>query len=518
MQDHHQIGLAMILYIAVVLGIGVYYAKRANKSSEAFFLGERGLNPWVTAMSAEASDMSGWLLMGLPGVAYWMGLADAFWTAVGLGIGTYINWLVVAKRLRIYSHMAGDAITIPDFISNRYKEQQPKILLASALFILIFFTVYAASCFVTVGKLFSSLFDLPYIPMMIAGAAFVVIYTFIGGFLAESASDFMQGVVMITVLVLVMGLGITHIGGIQPMIENARSIPGFFEFFGVAQPVMENGEQIVEGGRPLFGLPGEYGVLAVISTLSWGLGYFGVPQVLLRFMAIRDPEEIPQSRRIAVTWCFISLFAAVTIGLMGRQIFPTVHLTASASESIFITMGTSFLPPFLAGLAMAGILAATISSSDSYLLIAASAVAKNVYQGIMRKNATEKQIMMVTRIVLITIAVVAIFMASDENSIIFSIVAIAWAGFGAAFGPVMLVSLFWREATANGAFAGILVGGSSVILWNLFLKDLGGIFELYELFPCFVLSLLAIIIVSKLDKKDPEVLELYDRYSKALIK
>lgn len=518
MQDHQQIGLAMILYIAVVLAIGVYYARQANKNSEAFFLGERGLNPWVTAMSAEASDMSGWLLMGLPGVAYWMGLADAFWTALGLGIGTYVNWLIVARRLRIYSHLAGDSITIPDFISHRFKEKQPRILLVSAIFILIFFTVYAASCFVTVGKLFSSLFDFPYMSMMVAGAVFVVFYTFIGGFLAESASDFMQGVVMITVLVLVLGLGVSHAGGIGPILDNARSIPGFMDFFGIAQPAMEGGQQIVEGGKPLFGLPGTYGILTIISTLSWGLGYFGVPQVLLRFMAIRDPEEIPQSRRIAVTWCFISLFAAVSIGLIGRQLFPTAHLTASGAESIFITMGTSFLPPFLAGLAMAGILAATISSSDSYLLIAASAVAKNIYQGIVRKDATEKQIMLVTRVVLVAIAIVAMFMASDENSIIFSIVSIAWAGFGAAFGPVILVSLFWRGATANGALAGIIVGGSSVILWNLFLDDMGGIFDLYELFPCFMLALFAIILVSKMDKKDPEVLDLYDAYTRALIK
>lgn len=518
MQDHQLIGFAMVLYIAVVLGIGVYYARRANQNSEAFFLGERGLNPWVTAMSAEASDMSGWLLMGLPGVAYWMGLADAFWTAVGLGIGTYVNWLIVARRLRIYSHLAGDSITIPDFISHRYMEKKPKILLVSAVFILIFFTVYAASCFVTVGKLFSTLFDLPYLTMMVAGALFVVFYTFIGGFLAESASDFMQAIVMIIALVLVMSLGIYHGGGIAAIIENARSIPGFLDFFATATPAVEGDQQIVEGGTPLFGLPGDYGILAVISTLSWGLGYFGVPQVLLRFMAIRDPEEISRSRRIAVVWCFISLFAAVAIGLIGRQIFPTAHLTASDAESIFVTMGTSFLPPFLAGLVMAGILAATISSSDSYLLIAASAVAKNIYQGIIHKEASEKQIMTITRVILIIIAVVAMVMASDENSIIFAIVSIAWAGFGAAFGPVILTSLFWRGATANGAFAGILVGGSTVIIWNLFLDDLGGIFQLYELFPCFMLALLAIIIVSKLDTQDPEVVDLYDRYTKALIK
>lgn len=512
MNDQVLIAFAMMLYMSCVIGIGIYYYKRANQSSEEFFLGGRQLGPWVTAMSAEASDMSGYLLMGIPGVAYWFGLADAFWTALGLAIGTYINWLIVAKRLRIYSHIAGDSITIPDFISHRFKEAKPRLLLVSAIFIIIFFTVYASSCFVTVGKLFSNLFGLPYITMMIFGGIFVLFYTFIGGFLAESASDFMQGIVMVLALTLVVGLGLYHAGGIGNVIENARSIPGFLEFFGISQPVMQDGSQLVQDNAPVFGDRAQYGILAVLSTMSWGLGYFGVPQVLLRFMAIRDSEEIKYSRRIAVTWVFISLFSAVAIGIIGRTIFPVAHGTASASEHIFSTMASSFLPPFLAGLVLAGILAATISSSDSYLLIAASALAKNIYQGILKKDASEKAVMKMSRIVLLLITIVAMMMATDEQSIIFSIVSIAWAGFGAAFGPVILTSLFWRDTTANGALAGMLVGGSAVIIWNLFLADLGGFFDLYELLPCFLLALISIIVVSKLDKKDPAVQAEYDLY------
>jgi sodium/proline symporter len=314
-----QIFIAMILYVAVVIGIGVYYARRASESSENYLIGGRSLGPWVTAMGAEASDMSGWLLMGLPGVAYWSGLSDAVWTAIGLGIGTYLNWLLVAKRLRNYSHIAQDSITIPDFFSNRFKENRKIILTISALFILVFFSVYAASCFVTVGKLFSTLFDTKYIYMMIAGAIFVVLYTFIGGFLAESASDFMQGTIMIFALTIVLIIGISNAGGISNVIENARKIPGFFDFFSIAKPTTVDGvQQIAETGKPLFDQPGNYGFLTIISTLSWGLGYFGMPQVLLKFMAIKDSNNLKMSRRIAVVWVAISLTASVAIGIIGR--------------------------------------------------------------------------------------------------------------------------------------------------------------------------------------------------------
>ena len=274
-----QILLAMGSYMAVVIGIGLYYAKRASASTDYFLIGGRKLGPWVTAMAAEASDMSGWLLMGLPGVAYWFGLSDAIWTAIGLLIGTYLNWLFVAKRLRGYSYIAGDAITIPDFFSNRFKEEKKVLMTIASLFILVFFTVYASSCFVTVGKLFASLFNSNYVLMMILGALFVLFYTFIGGFLAESASDFMQGVVMIISLTAVVSIGISAAGGLSSVVANARTIPGFFDFFGIAQPVVVDGvQQVGANGQPLFGAAGRYGFLTVISTLSWGLGYFGIPK------------------------------------------------------------------------------------------------------------------------------------------------------------------------------------------------------------------------------------------------
>lgn len=509
-----QILIAMVLYMAVVIAIGLFYAKRANESSDNYLIGGRSLGPWVVAMGAEASDMSGWLLMGLPGVAYWFGLSDAVWTAIGLGIGTYLNWLLVAKRLRTYSHIAGDAITIPDFFSNRFKEDKKVIMIIAALFILVFFSVYAASCFVTVGKLFSTLFGTKYIYMMIIGALFVVFYTFIGGFLAESASDFMQGIVMIFALTTVLIAGIFTAGGLSAVIENAKAIPGFFDFFGIAQPVLEGGvQQIGESGKPLFGEGGSYGLLTIISTLSWGLGYFGMPQVLLKFMAIKKSNDLKLSRRIAVVWVAISLTAAVAIGIIGRVVYPDALLTQSASESIFILMSTNSFIPIFAGIVMAGILAATISSSDSYLLIAASAFSKNIYQGIMKKEATDKQVLHVSRVTLIVLAIVAMVIALDENSIIFKVVSFAWAGFGATFGPIMLFSLFWKRTTRTGAIAGMLTGGGMVFIWKLLLKPMGGVFGIYELFPAFVLSCLVIYIASLLSEEPSK--EIQDEFELA---
>ena len=504
-----QILIAMIIYMAAVIGIGLLYTKRANASSEAYYLGGRSLGPWITAMSAEASDMSGWLLMGLPGVAYWCGLADAFWTAFGLAVGTYLNWLIVSKRLRRYSVRASNAITLPEFFSNRFREGRKTILLISAAFILIFFTVYASSCFVTCGKLFSTLFGAPYVSMMIVGAVFVLLYTILGGFLAESASDFMQSIVMIAALVAIMVVGTTKAGGLGAVMENAKQIPGFMEFFGLAVPsVDESGKQLVDAGKALFDAPAEYSMLSVFSMMAWGLGYFGMPQVLLRFMAIRKEEELARSRRIAMIWVVISLGVAVFIGIVGRQLYPTVHLTKSASENIFITLTTSSLPPILAGFVMAGILAATISSSDSYLLIAASALAKNIFQGVCKKNATDKQVMTVSRITLLVLAAVGIVIALDENSVIFQIVSFAWAGFGATFGPLMLFSLFWKRTNKAGAIAGMLSGAGMVFLWKLVISKLGGVFAIYELLPAFITSCIFIVVVSLLTKApSDEILE-----------
>ena len=505
--DTLQILIAMIVYMAAVIVIGVVFAKKANASSENYYLGGRSLGPWVTAMSAEASDMSGWLLMGLPGVAYWCGLAEAFWTAFGLALGTYLNWLIVSKRLRRYSIRAGNAITVPEFLSNRFHEKKKVIMTIAAVFILVFFTVYAASCFVTCGKLFATLFDAPYIAMMIVGAAFVLLYTVLGGFLAESASDFMQSIVMIVALTVVVGVGTHNAGGFGAVIENARSIPGFLEFFGVATPVTEDGVQVVQNGVALFGDASPFSGLTIASLLAWGLGYFGVPQVLLRFMAIRKEEELTMSRRIAMIWVTISLAVAIFIGIAGRELYPAQHLTASDAENIFVTLSTSYLPPLLAGFVMAGILAATISSSDSYLLIAASALAKNIYQGIWKKDATDKQVMTVSRLTLLGIAIVGMFIASDENSVIFRVVSFAWSGLGATFGPIILFSLFWKRTNRVGAIAGMLGGAGMVFLWKLVISNLGGAFAIYELLPAFVFSSICIVVGSLLTEKPSREIE-----------
>ena len=491
--------IAMVVYMAIVIAIGVLFAKRANKNSDNYFLGGRSLGPWVTAMSAEASDMSGWLLMGLPGVAYWCGLADAAWTAIGLAIGTYINWLIVSKRLRRYSIRANNSITLPEFFSNRFRETKPIILTVAAGFILIFFTVYAASCLVTCGKLFSTLFGAPYIVMMIVGALFVLLYTILGGFLAESASDFMQGIVMIVALALIVTISTVKAGGIGDVFSNAKEIPGFLEFFGLASPTTDaSGVQAVVDKIPQFGPAADYGILSVFSMLAWGLGYFGMPQVLLRFMAIRDERELPRSRRIAMIWVVISLAVAVFIGICGRQLFPIEHLTKADSENIFITLATSSLPAILAGFVMAGILAATISSSDSYLFIAASAFSKNIFQGVVHKKATDKQVMLVSRITLLVITLIAVVIALDENSVIFQVVSFAWAGFGATFGPLVLVSLFWKRTNRWGAIAGMLSGAATVFIWKLGISRLGGVFAIYELLPAFIVSSIAILVTSLL--------------------
>jgi sodium/proline symporter len=503
-----QILVAMCVYLATVIAIGVYYSKTANESSDNYFIGGRKLGPWIAAMSAEASDMSGWLLMGLPGVAYWFGLSDAIWTAIGLAAGTYINWLVVAARLRRYSTLAGNAITIPEFLSNRYKEKKKIIQAIASLFILVFFAAYAGSCFVTFGKLFSTLFGMQYQAVMIIGAVIVILYTFLGGFLAESATDFLQGIVMIIALCSVLTVGVIASGGIPAILDNIKSIPGFFEFFGIAQPQLTADEvqQLDAVGKPLFGPAGGYGLLTIISTMSWGLGYFGMPQVLLRFMAINKSSELKKSRRIAIIWCVISLLAAVAIGLTGRSLYPSELLTRSNAENIFIIMSTGLLPAFLAGIVMSGILAATMSSSDSYLLIASSALSRDIYKGIFKKDATDKQVMIVSRITLLLVSLFGIIIALDEKSVIFKVVSFAWAGFGATFGPIILFSLFWNKTTRAGAIAGMLTGGSMVFIWNKLISRLGGVFAIYELFPAFMLSCIAIVIVSLLTKKPDQAI------------
>lgn len=508
---------AMLLYFIVVVILGFIYAKKSNRSTEEYFLGGRSLGPWLTALSAEASDMSGYLLMGLPGLAYFCGANEAVWTAIGLAIGTYLNWKFVAKRLRKYSEVAGNAITIPDFFSNRFHDKKNILMTIAAVIILLFFSIYVGSCFVTCGKLFATLFGLDYATMMVLGALVVFLYTFVGGYLAVSTTDLIQGSIMICALVIVFVGSVAQAGGVENTVAFLNSLPGFLNGTQQAVPIVDaTGNQLIVDGLPAFGEPTEYGIIAIISCLAWGLGYFGMPQVLVRFMSVKNSDEIKKSRVIAVVWVVISLFCAVSIGLIGRAVLPTEFLTNSAAENIFIVLAQMMLPSFMCGLVVSGIFAAAMSSSSSYLLISGSAVAENIFRGLIKKNATDAQVMIVARITLVVILLFGIFIAIDENSIIFQVVSYAWAGFGAAFGPLMLLSLYWKRTNLPGAVAGMLTGAIGVVVWHELIKPLGGIFGVYELLPCFFLSLIVIIVVSKLTAEpSKEITDEFDSYLKA---
>ena len=505
---------AILVYFIVVLTIGFVYAKRSNSSTSEYFLGGRKVGPWLTALSAEASDMSGYLLMGLPGVAYFTGASDAGWTAIGLAIGTYLNWRFVAKRLRMYSVVAGDAITLPGFYSKRFHDDKNIIATIAALIILVFFCVYTGSCFVTCGKLFNTLFGLDYATMMVLGAIIVFLYTLVGGYLSVVATDFVQGCLMFFALAVVLIGTITSIGGVEQTVAILQAIPGFLSGTEIAVPVLTDaGAQMTENNMPVFDDAAPYGALSIVSMLAWGLGYFGMPQVLVRFMGIRSAEEVKRSRRIAVVWVVISLFCAICIGLAGRALIPAMFGTQSAAENIFIVLSRMILPSFLCGIVISGILAASMSSASSYLLITGSSVAENIFRGVLKRSATDREVMIVSRITLICVFLLGIFIAADENSSIFMVVSYAWAGLGASFGPLTLCCLYWRRTTKQGAIAGMLTGTACVLIWHNFLTPLGGVFGIYELLPSFLLALAAIIIVSLLTKEpDASVLYEFDHY------
>lgn len=506
--------LAILVYFIVVLTIGFIYAKRSNSSTSEYFLGGRKVGPWFTALSAEASDMSGYLLMGLPGLAYFCGASDVGWTCIGLACGTYLNWLLVAKRLRKYSVAANNSITLPGFYSNRFHDDKNIVATIAAVIILIFFCVYCGSCFVTCGKLFNSLFGWDYSVMMVFGALIVFLYTMVGGYLSVVATDFVQGCLMFFALVIVVIGSIAMAGGVENTVAFLSDIPGYLSMNSMAVPATDaDGIQLVENGQPLFGLPAEYGLLSIISTLSWGLGYFGMPQVLVRFMGIRSEDEVKTSRRIAIVWVVISMFCAIMIGMIGRYLMPTQLLTQSAAESIFIVLSQTMLPAFLCGLVVSGILAASMSSASSYLLITGSSVAENIFRGVFKKDATDNQVLIVSRITLAVVLIFGIFVAWDENSVIFNVVSYAWAGLGASFGPLTLFSLYWRRTTKQGAIAGMITGTVVVLVWHNLIKPLGGVFGIYELLPAFILGCLAIWLVS-LATKPPcqEVLDEFDHY------
>lgn len=480
----------MIGYMSIVIIVGIYYSKK-NKTSEQFFLGGRSLGPWMTALSAEASDMSSWLLMGLPGLAYLTGLSLAFYTALGLILGTWANWFFVAKRLRIYSHLL-DSITLPEYFSKRFNDKKKILSIISSLIIFIFFIVYTSSGFAALGKLFESLFNLDYITMMIVSAIIVVLYTMLGGFLAESTCDFMQGILMILSLIIVLLVAFSQASGFEATFEFLKSKPNFLSF-------SKTGENPVS-------------FLSILSLLAWGLGYFGMPHVLLRFMAIDDANNLKKSRKIAMIWIIISLFAALLIGLVGYAALPNYlenldGLSASSkSETIFIALTTLIADkyPYLAifvGIILSGILAATMSTSDSQLLITSSVVTENIHKGIINPKVKDRNLLLISRITIIIVAALAAIIARKKDSSVFSIVSYAWAGFGASFGPVILFSLFSKKINLNGAIAGMISGFISVILYKNIISKLSPILNIYELLPSFIISSICIIIFSRFGKK-----------------
>ena len=507
--------IGMAAYLIAMLTIGLWYARKSNSSPEEYFLGKRSLGPWVAALSAEASDMSGWLLMGLPGVAYFTGLGEAFWTAVGLFIGTWVNWAVVARRLRAYTQTASNAITLPDFFSKRFHDSKRALMTIAALITTVFFSIYVGAQFVTFGKLFGYIFGAEdyYTVMVILGALLVLAYTLLGGFRAVCGTDLIQGILMFCSIMLVLIFGCFRAGGLAGIAANLRNFPRFMDIFGAAAPVMHvdpaSGATVqrIVNGVPQFGPGTAYSFLNILSCLAWGLGYFGMPQVLVRFMAIHSIAAIRKSRTIAVVWCGVSLFAAVSIGLAGRAYFPSLLTSADSAETIFLHLSRDFFPPLFAGLVLSGILAASMSSSDSYMLIVSSSLANDLVKGLIKKDAGEGLVMWVARVSLLLVTVFGTAVALGDNETIFRIVSYAWAGFGAAFGPLILFSLFWKRTTLAGAAAGMLSGGVLVVLWKEFISKLGGPFAVYELLPAFAASCLVIWLVSLAGPKpDPETL------------
>ena len=384
----------------------------------------------------------------------------------------------------------------------------------AAIIILLFFSIYTGSCFVTCGKLFATLFGWDYATMMVIGAIIVFLYTFMGGYLSVCTTDLIQGCLMFLALGTVFIGSVTAAGGVENTVAFLQSIPGFLSGVEIATPVLDaSGNQVVEDGAPLFGEAGAYGLITIVSGLAWGLGYFGMPQVLIRFMSVRHSSEIKKSRIIAMIWLVVSLSSAVCIGLIGRAVIPTEFLTQASAESVFIVLSRMLLPSFFCGLVVSGIFAAAMSSSSSYLLISGSAVATNIFKGLIKRDATDQQVMIVARLTFVAVLLFGIFISMDQNSSIFNIVSYAWAGFGASFGPLMLLSLYWRRTTLQGAVAGMLSGAATVIIWSNFVAPLGGWFGVYELLPGFVVSLLVIIVVSLLTKEPPkEVTDDFDTY------
>lgn len=482
--------LAFVLYLALMIVVGAIYAKK-NSSSEDYFLGGRNLNGFVAALSAQASDMSGWLLMGLPGSVYAFGTGQ-IWIAVGLFIGTVCNWLFISKRLRRYTIRANNALTLPTYFENRFHDKRRVLLLVSSITIVIFFLVYTASALAAGGKLFNLVFGIDYTVAMTVGAAVILVYTFMGGFMAVCTTDFIQGMLMLVGLLAVplIAMGFVGAGNVGDLVEKSNVAGGASAYLNI----MYNGAE-------------KHRFIDILSQLAWGLGYMGMPHILVRFMAVKDEKELSKSKGVAILWVALSLAFACVIGVVGRAyLYPTV-LEGGQSENVFIAMIIDLFTkdiklPIVGGIFLCGILAAIMSTADSQLLVSASSVAEDIYKGILKKDADDKKVLRVSRITVLVIAVLAYIIALDPNSSIMGLVSNAWSGLGSAFGPIVVLSLFWKRTNFQGAVAGIVTGALTVIVWDYIPlvggQTLGAATGLYSLLVGFALSLVAIVVVSLL--------------------
>lgn len=478
--------LAFALYLLLMVVIGAVTAKN-NTSSEDYFLGGRSLGAFVAALSAQASDMSGWLLMGLPGSVYALGTGQS-WIAVGLFIGTVCNWLFISKRLRRYTIRANNSLTLPMFFENRFRDEKKVLLCISSITIVIFFLVYTASALAAGGKLFNSIFGIDYTIALTIGAVVILVYTFMGGFWAVCATDFIQGSLMLIALLAVPLLAFAFLGGDM----NAALVAT-----GVDSATFMN---VFASGST-----GKFSVIEIISQLAWGLGYMGMPHILVRFMAVKDEKELNKSKAIAIIWVALSLLFAVIIGVVGRAYLHPVLLTDGAEEKVFIEMIIKIFTvdinaPIIGGIFLCGVLAAIMSTADSQLLVSASSVAEDIYLGVCGKKADDKKIMIVSRVTVVVIAVLAYLIALDPNNSIMGLVSNAWAGLGSAFGPLVVMALFWKRTNLKGAIAGVASGALAVILWDYIPlvggQTLGAVTGLYSLVVGFALSLICIVVVS----------------------
>lgn len=464
-----------LVYLAMMLGIGIYAYKRTASSAD-YFLGGRSLGPWPAALSAGASDMSGWLLLGLPGYAFASGM-EALWLAAGLLMGTWLNWLLVAKRLRTYSIVASDSLTLPEFFANRFKDNSKALQVISAFFILLFFLFYTSSGLVAGGKLFETVFGLDYTTALVIGTVCVVSYTLFGGFLAVSWTDLVQGLLMAAALVMVPVIALQSNGGAGELFATLEAKnPELLTIWNNAK------------GEPL-------SWIAIVSLMAWGLGYFGQPHILARFKGIRSNEDVPTARRIAVIWTALSMAGALLVGLVGI-LYVDNQLAGDLAdgEKIFMVLVNAMFSPVVAGILLAAILAAIMSTADSQLLVSSSALAEDFYKQIIRKDASQAEIVMVGRVAVVGLSLVAMMLALNPDSTVLGLVSYAWAGFGAAFGPALLLALYWKGMNRNGALAGVIIGGVTVVAWK---QISGGIFDIYEIVPGIIFATIAIIAVSK---------------------